>query len=94
MIDNLQSTTLLLENQDILLETVLSKKVYDIIDHLKVKKLSNKEFVLHSTSCNGKSSYNPKCQDYRKVNSRIRNKLRENHLLNLSLFLILILKLV
>ena len=39
VIDNLRSTALLLENQDSLLETVLSKNVCDIIDHVKIKKL-------------------------------------------------------
>ena len=76
VIDNLLSTFLLLENQDSLLETVLSKKVCDIIHHVKNNKLSIIEFAIYSTSCKGKNSSDPKCQECRKVNSRIRNKLR------------------
>ena len=77
MIDNLRSTALLLENQDSLLETVLSKKVCDIINHVKINKFSVNEFVIHSTSYKGKHSSHLKCQECRKVNTRIRNKLRE-----------------
>ena len=47
MIDNLRSTALLLENQDSLLETVLSKNVCDIIDHVKIKKLIILRYILH-----------------------------------------------
>ena len=77
VIDNLRSTALLLENQDSLLETVLSKKVCDIIDHVKINKFSVHEFVIHSTSYKGKNSSHPKCQECRKVNTRIKNKLLE-----------------
>ena len=77
VIDNLRSTALQLENQDSLLETVLSKKVCDIIDKTKVKKLSVNEFAIHSSSCKGKACSVAKCQECYKLNSRIRNKLRE-----------------
>ena len=77
MIDNLRSTALLLENYDFLIETILSKKVCDIIDHVKMKKLSVNKSAIHSTSCKGKNSSDPKCQECRKVNSRIMNKHRE-----------------
>ena len=77
MIDNLRSTALLLENYDFLIETILSKKVCDIINHVKINKFSVNEFVIHSTSYKGKHSSHLKCQECRKVNARIRNKLRE-----------------
>ena len=77
MICNLGSTALQLENQDFLLKTVLYKKVCDIIDNTKVKKLNVNEFAIHSSSCKGKACSVSKCQECYKLNSRIRNKLRE-----------------
>ena len=77
MICNLRSTALQLENQDFLLKTVLYKKVCDIIDNTKVKKLSVNEFAIYSSSCKGKACSVAKCQKCYKLNSRIRNKIRK-----------------
>ena len=94
VIDNLRSTALQLENQDSLLESVLSKKVCDIIDKTKVKKLSVNEFAIHSSSCKGKACSVAKYQECYKLNSRIRNNLRENYLKKVKHFRILILGLI
>ena len=94
VIDYLRFTTLLLKNQDSLLEILLSKKVYDIIDHVKLKKTSVNEFATHSTSCKSKYMLVENVKNISRSIKKTGTSFVRNHLLNLSHFLMLILELI